>query len=477
MPKGEEELLVASARRHPRDVAKNLNLLALFFNASVTYLISPYFSAYASHQLGMPTSWIGLVFASLSLGYLVSSIAMSFANISHLRLFTVNRIMRVAMLVIAAMSIVFGLLPDITSAAPLAGATYGVIFAALRFMQGVAFCVLDVAVLMYCTKLFPGRVSKIVGENEAVMGLGVVFAPPIGGALFEVGGFRLPQLVIAAASIAVCLAALLYAEMDPGLKELHSFSVVPPEMLPIEPSESYTSEDFAPKEDDKDDGANGEGPPLATSQNIRRVLLLPLFVAIGPMCTNMLSSASLGLCEAISPLYFAERYGISALQYGFILGATAFCYAAAAVLSGDAMGGANKPLRPLFISASLLVMAVFMFLVGSKYTILGLQEPSNHVEKGISILAAIVVGLPLAALQVVGVSICVDWAKKQDRAMVPAAAALVNFGASLGGFLGPTVGGRLVELRGFGDTYFVFSVACIAVAAMYYGSYACSKSR
>ena len=466
-----EEAAALGATRHPRDTSKNLNLLALFFNGSMTYAISPFFSSYAKHELRMSTGWIGFVFAAFPLGYVVATMFLSCANISHFRISSICRMIRVSMLVMAAASALFGLCPDFAPTSDVnPNVRYGAMFSILRVMQGVAYSTMDVALLMYCTKLFPGQVSKVVGENEAIVGLGVVVGPPIGGLLFQLGGFRLPLLVLAGLSAFFAVATWAIVEMSAELTKLHSYSVIPRELLPVEPSTSLTSQDFL--EEDEDDVAKR---PAATTLNIRRVIALPLFVALGPTITNMLSTGALAFCEAMSPLYFNEKYGVTALQYGFVMGGTAFVYALSCVISGSMMGGENKMFRPHFITCALLVEAVFMFLVGSQFSVIGLNEPSWAVAKGVSIVASVVIGFPLAALQVVGVSLCIDRAKSADRTLVPAAAALVNFGASVGGFLGPTVGGYLVERHDFGDTYFIFTVACAIVAAVYWICFAASR--
>ena len=45
-------------------------------------------------------------------------------------------------------------------------------------------------------QIFPGRVAKIMSWTQTCFGLGYMLGPGVGAALYEVGGFKLPFLLV-----------------------------------------------------------------------------------------------------------------------------------------------------------------------------------------------------------------------------------------------------------------------------------------
>ena len=462
-----------------RQLAKLLNLLILFFLSTMAFSITPYFSSEAKTRFNMRESWIGYTFAAFPLGYVLSVILCSFADVYHLTLRSIARAVRATMLVDCIVSILFALGPTLydppSSADPrTVGLVYTTIFASCRFAQGATVAVMDVAIMIYCTKLFPGHVSEVVGENEAVNGLGVMLGPPIGGLLFKVGGFSLPLLVTSGTCVAICAITTLLTECHAGLKELHQYSTIPRNLLPqlSDLTASIASADDV-------GGEEGEAAVTVTLENIKQVLQMPFAFGTGAMLVSGFSIACFAFCEALSPLYFYDRYGVVAWEIGLVMAGVALVYAVVAVTAGRLVGGKNAWTRPLVMVGGLVLLGASMFLTAPAFAEVNI-EGARH-ELAASITGLLILGGAMAIIQVASVAMLVDTAKAIDKKLVPAAGAFSNFGMSLGGLLGPVVGSHLAEQLGFVESFFVFCVVGVFSALGYglcymFGSHVASST-
>ncbi|VDK43210.1 unnamed protein product [Anisakis simplex] len=61
-------------------------------------------------------------------------------------------------------------------------------------------------------KCFPGKIATIIGVMETFAGLGYTAGPPIGGLLYEIGGFQLPFIVLGAILITVSILSYFLIE-------------------------------------------------------------------------------------------------------------------------------------------------------------------------------------------------------------------------------------------------------------------------
>jgi MFS family permease len=334
---------------------------------------------------------------------------------------------------------------------------YTSLFASCRFAQGAALAIMDVAIVVYCTKLFPGQVSEVVGENQAVNGLGVMLGPPLGGFLFKIGGFSLPLLLTGGVCAAICLATFVIVECHSELRELHQYSTLPRSLLPANSNlaASFGSSDLEPSEEEVG----------VTSRHIRRVLGLPAALCVGPVLANGLGVACFGFCESLGPLFLYNRYGIEAWGFGLLMAAVALVYAVVAVAVGRLVGGANAWRRPIAITAGLLLLSTSMFLSGPAFAAAGLPRVA-HAE-ACSISGILLLGAAMAVIQVTAVATLVDAAKALDKRLVTAASAFANFGMSVGGFVGPTAGSHLAEHLGFDRSFFVLSVLAVVAGVAF----------
>lgn len=65
-----------------------------------------------------------------------------------------------------------------------------------RFLDGVADAASWGAAVSILMKLFPNHISSIIAWTEMIFGFGYMISPAIGSALYQIGGFLLPYLVV-----------------------------------------------------------------------------------------------------------------------------------------------------------------------------------------------------------------------------------------------------------------------------------------
>lgn len=87
-------------------------------------------------------------------------------------------------------------------------ATTGLLLLA-RLLQGAAAAGSSLSALVIATDAFPRTLASVMGLNEVAIGVGFTVAPVFSAALFALGGFEAPFLVVAGLSVAVMLLAEL----------------------------------------------------------------------------------------------------------------------------------------------------------------------------------------------------------------------------------------------------------------------------
>ncbi len=75
----------------------------------------------------------------------------------------------------------------------------------LRALGGIADVAAWGAVLSILMKLFPSKVTTIMSWTEMFFGLGFMLGPALGSALYSIGGFQLPFLVVGSVAFVVAI--------------------------------------------------------------------------------------------------------------------------------------------------------------------------------------------------------------------------------------------------------------------------------
>jgi MFS family permease len=209
--------------------------------------------------------------------------------------------------------------------------------------------------------------------------------------------------------------------------------------------------------------------PVTVQNLINLFRSLPLYTTVGPCCLSVLSIACFAFLESMVPLYALDTYGVKAWGIGLTMGGAAIVYAAAAIMSGIAFGSPSRRLlRPWVLAVAAIVLAVGMLLIAPSFHVIDMRAPTT-IDHGYAVTTTgiLICCSAMAVIAVVAVSLLVDEARSHDVVLVPTAAAVANFGMSLGGFIGPIVGSALAETFGFPIAFFSFSCGAVLLAALF----------
>jgi MFS family permease len=465
----------------PRTLSKLCVLLISFTCNSMAFSITPYFTPYAHHELGIDESLIGLIFSSFPVGYMILTAVMGLFNIAHLKISTVSTGWRVAVLAFGAFTTLFALTPTMLRGRlqhDYPPSTYVALFCTFRLLEGACVAVMDVLVLVYLTKMYPDAVSEVLGEKEACVGLGVVLGPPLGGALYHLGGFCLPPMATGGLVVASTILAHLTSTLRDDVRAVHSWRFVPREwVVAATEGRLLHAEDMAAFRV-KELQLAGEQVEL-TLAHFRRLVRLPAYAAVGPMVLFMVAVAYFAFVEAMLPLYYKDAFGTTPWAFGLCLGSVALAYSIAAVFSGKYFNKERHAVRPHVCVLGSVFQAIFLFFLAPSFDVI-LGRPVSDRRTGflpLSIVALIGGGFCFAIPTVVGTALVVDTATVADQKLLPAVSAAVSFSASLGGAIGPLVGSALVGCFGFSMACFVFCCAGVLIAALYWSLYTLSCPR
>uniref|UniRef100_A0A914QYD8 Major facilitator superfamily (MFS) profile domain-containing protein n=1 Tax=Panagrolaimus davidi TaxID=227884 RepID=A0A914QYD8_9BILA len=78
----------------------------------------------------------------------------------------------------------------------------------VRCAQAIGDTAIVTSALVICAKSFPGQMSFIVGIMETFVGLGYTIGPFFGGVFYELGGFKLPFIVLGLILVFATIAGL-----------------------------------------------------------------------------------------------------------------------------------------------------------------------------------------------------------------------------------------------------------------------------
>ncbi|MCS7461972.1 MFS transporter [Paenibacillus doosanensis] len=284
---------------------------------------------------------------------------------------------------------------------------------AARFVQGAAAAAAWTAVLAMLADLFPGK-SRGAAMGIALTGIstGSMLGAPIGGWLFEAGGFRAPFFCAAALIAAVIVISVLFLK-----------------------------ESMSAKTEAK---AGGGMIPLLRN---RSVLLIA--------CVVLLAEITLTLLEPILPGYITERLTVTPLGIGLMFGAMTLAYGLIAPFSG-ALATRFNPY--VIMLSGLTGLAVAMPLL--------VASDSIVLELAGMILVGALVGFTLSpTLPTLGG--IVD--QGGDSGEYGTAYALFNMFHAVGMIIGPLVGGVLTDLLTVPAAVVAVSVVIVSCALMLFG--------
>uniref|UniRef100_A0A915A784 Major facilitator superfamily (MFS) profile domain-containing protein n=2 Tax=Parascaris univalens TaxID=6257 RepID=A0A915A784_PARUN len=167
--------------------------------------IAPFYPAEAQ-QKGMDSAQTGAVFGIFELVMFIAAPILG----KYMIYIGSKAMFIVGVAVTGVTAILFGFLNLIPSGTLFFWASLGV-----RVAESIGDAAFVTSSFAIGAKCFPGRIATVVGVMETFAGLGYTAGPPIGGVLYELGGFQLPFLVLGAfLIIAALLSYFLIEDFD-----------------------------------------------------------------------------------------------------------------------------------------------------------------------------------------------------------------------------------------------------------------------
>ncbi|XP_044867070.1 MFS-type transporter SLC18B1-like isoform X4 [Mauremys mutica] len=269
----------------------------------------------------------------------------------------------------------------------------------VRAMDATGFAAAATASFSILAKAFPNNIATVMGSLETFTGLGLVLGPPLGGFLFQSFGYEVPFTVLG------CIVLIL----------------VPLNMY------------LLPKYD-----------ALATKDSFWMLVTLPKVVFL--CFTRFSLSACLGFLEPTMSLFVLEKFKLPAGYVGLVFLALALSYSLSAPLLG-LLSDKMPYLRKWLLVFGGLLTALSFFLLG--------PAPILHIESKLWMFVLTLVlygfsfGMTCIPLFPEILSCAYENGFEQGLSTLGLVSGLCGAMWSLGGFVGPTLGGFLNERLGF----------------------------
>ncbi|XP_044867072.1 MFS-type transporter SLC18B1-like isoform X6 [Mauremys mutica] len=362
----------------------------LNFSSMICYsILGPFFPREAEKK-GASDTVVGLIFGCFALSNFLTSLIVGNYLVQIGAKFTFVA----GMFVSGCITILFGMLDR----APDGPIFIGLCFL-VRAMDATGFAAAATASFSILAKAFPNNIATVMGSLETFTGLGLVLGPPLGGFLFQSFGYEVPFTVLG------CIVLIL----------------VPLNMY------------LLPKYD-----------ALATKDSFWMLVTLPKVVFL--CFTRFSLSACLGFLEPTMSLFVLEKFKLPAGYVGLVFLALALSYSLSAPLLG-LLSDKMPYLRKWLLVFGGLLTALSFFLLG--------PAPILHIESKLWMFVLTLVlygfsfGMTCIPLFPEILSCAYENGFEQGLSTLGLVSGLCGAMWSLGGFVGPTLGGFLNERLGF----------------------------
>ncbi|XP_044867071.1 MFS-type transporter SLC18B1-like isoform X5 [Mauremys mutica] len=343
-----------------------------------------------AEKKGASDTVVGLIFGCFALSNFLTSLIVGNYLVQIGAKFTFVA----GMFVSGCITILFGMLDR----APDGPIFIGLCFL-VRAMDATGFAAAATASFSILAKAFPNNIATVMGSLETFTGLGLVLGPPLGGFLFQSFGYEVPFTVLG------CIVLIL----------------VPLNMY------------LLPKYD-----------ALATKDSFWMLVTLPKVVFL--CFTRFSLSACLGFLEPTMSLFVLEKFKLPAGYVGLVFLALALSYSLSAPLLG-LLSDKMPYLRKWLLVFGGLLTALSFFLLG--------PAPILHIESKLWMFVLTLVlygfsfGMTCIPLFPEILSCAYENGFEQGLSTLGLVSGLCGAMWSLGGFVGPTLGGFLNERLGF----------------------------
>lgn len=306
------------------------------------------------------------------------------------------------------------------------GFTFVGLCAIVRVFQGVSSSAISTASFVVLAHIFSGSMSSVMGGLETCCGLGFIAGPPIGGLLYSLGGFQFPFFLVGGITMLMCILSFF---LMPSIK-------------------------------DRCDGKPHSYFPLIKECG----LLIPLLATI--LATSSMSFVDLSLS------HYLETFKLSLKIIDLMFLANSASYAITAPLWGILVDKKQ---------CAKLVMMMGGFIGATAFVLLG---PIRFIDEtfgslNIAWIAMVILGSGISALIIPpfidALNLATHCGYQKSLGTFGLISGLTNTCYSLGSFIGPLVGGVVVEKFGF-----IWSITVLAILhsclGLFIGIYMAAKA-
>ncbi|XP_078505398.1 MFS-type transporter SLC18B1-like isoform X1 [Lissotriton helveticus] len=346
-------------------------------------ILAPFFPQEAAKK-GVSNTIVGFIFGCFALFNFISSLVLG----KYLVQIGAKFMFLSGMLASGVATILFGILDKAADGTP-----FVVLCFVVRAVDAVGFGAAMTASFSILAKAFPNNIATVLGTLEIFTGLGLVLGPAIGGILYQTFGYEIP--FIALGSVVLLMLPL-------NMFVLPGYDAVP------------------------------------SRDSFWRLITLPKIMFMCLIITSM--SSCLGFLDPTMSLFITEKFHLPVGQVGLVFLGLALSYSLSSPLLG--LISDKKPaVRKWFVVIGCLGTAACFVLLG--------PVPFLHIKSvlWLFVLTLVILGifLGLSAIPIFPemLSCAYENGFQEGLSTLGLISGLFTSTWSIGGFIGPTLGGFL----------------------------------
>ncbi|CAM1314191.1 Uncharacterised protein g6467 [Pycnogonum litorale] len=408
-PRSTEDVYNPKASLSKKQVSLVTLIISGNFLISVCFTVLAAFFPQTALQKGATETETGFIFSVFALSTMLCSPFMGM-----LMPYTGARYMFLSsVFLVGGTSLLFAFVVDAPSGVP-----FVAISMAIRILSGIGYIAYKVATFSTLASQFPGKVATLMGINAAAFGVGVSIGPFIGGSFYDIGGFKLPFYVVSS------LLLITFIIMFFVLPELKN-----------------------------NDDPNLEVTAVPTRWSPFDIYMIPLVYL--PFFSILAIEADTAFLDLAIAQHVTSEFGVSATVAGSLFLGFQVVYAVMCPIIGIIVD--KKHCEKEAMAAGLLIQIFAYLLLG--------PAPFFNIKGSIWLteLSLMVNGVGQAAGFIPGYkyihSIAVSRGFPDTLKTKSKISGLVLFGMGTGQFVGPSIGGILIQHFGYGW-------ACTGMAAL-----------
>eukprot|EP00898_Chlorokybus_atmophyticus_P002463 jgi/Chlat1/3217/Chrsp22S03496 len=378
---------------------------ALLFIDAVMYAIVAPFLSLQAEKLNASSLLTGITFSIYSVAVMLGSAP---AGLLSARLGR-RTMMAMGVSIVSISCIFFGLVPILYAQSSLA--VVFTLFIVCRGAQGLGASCIETSSMALLCDTFPDSVGSVMGTAEACMGAGLMAGAPLGGILYEWGGFSLPFLVTG--SLPLFLFLFTYSHIPFNRPGLHG----------------------------------KVNAPLSS------ILSTPMLVTC---LAVVLNSAVYGFLDVAVPPRLANLHNLKPYHIGFVFGVMALVYTLSSIPVGRL---SDRVRRKYLIAIGCLMMSIGFWGIDPTTF---LPVPSLYVL----LSSMMLIGMGSAVSLVPVLPHMLDCVGGGHENVVNAVSGLFGSAYYLGEAIGPIMGSALTDAIGFKWGAAFFGSLCATSGAL-----------